>query len=293
MRLDRTVTLALAKVPQRWLHAGGRGARLPILMYHSISEEPESTAAYYQTVTHPARFAGQMQALQDAGYLGVTLTEGLRWLRGERSHGPQPVAITFDDGFRDFYEAAAPVLREQGFRATMYLATGFVDDRRRKFKNHDCLTWGEVAELHSDGFEFGSHTVTHPRLVDLGWDEICSQLTESKMAIEGRLKSPVTAFAYPYAFPQERTEFVRRFSDMLKETGYQSSVTTKIGRVKPGDDWLSLRRLPVNSCDDDRLLKAKLEGAYDWLAAAQSLVRQSKQFSGIAAGRRASGPISF
>lgn len=286
MRLDRTVTLALSKIPPSWRVPGSHRARLPILMYHSISEEPESTPAYYQTVTNPSRFAAQMQVLKDAGYVGVTMAEGLRWLQTAPGDGPRPVAITFDDGFRDFFLSAVPALRRHGFRATMYLATGFVQDRRQQFMNRDCLTWDEVTGLYSEGFEFGSHTVTHRRLVDLQWQEIRSELVESKMAIERHLKTDVTAFAYPYAFPQERTGFVRRFAAMLTETGYRSCVTTKIGRARPGDDRLSLRRLPVNSCDDDRLLLAKLEGAYDWLAIAQAAVRKAKQFAG---GANASG----
>lgn len=292
MRLDRTVTLALSAGPFRRVISGGGRAHLPVLMYHSISTDEERTPVYFRTVTHPTVFARQMELLKREGYVGVTLSQGLEWLRSPAADGPKPVAITFDDGFRDFQEAAVPVLTRHRFKATIYLATGFVHDDRRRLMNRDCLSWREVASLHASGFEFGSHTITHPRLVELGWQEIRSELVESKAAIEEHLQSRVTAFAYPYAFPQERTDFVRRFNDMLREAGYQTCVTTKIGRAGTGDDWLRLPRLPVNSCDDDNLLRAKLEGHYDWLATAQSLIRKAKRFSARMIGGGAPGAVT-
>jgi peptidoglycan/xylan/chitin deacetylase (PgdA/CDA1 family) len=49
----------------------------------------------------------------------------------------------------------------------MFLSTGYTSDERRSFRARGCLTWSEVRELHAGGVEFGSHTVTHPRLTDL------------------------------------------------------------------------------------------------------------------------------
>ena len=247
-------------------------------MYHSVSTERERTAPYYWTVTEPAIFAAHMEFLAKNGCSGVTLSEGLKLLQSSASvnGGARPVAITFDDGLSDFCSTAVPILRRHGFRATMYLPTGFIADKRRRFNNRECLTWGEIADLHATGFEFGSHTVSHPTLVNLDWPEIRAELRESKAAIEARLQSPVTAFAYPYAFPQHRTSFVERFTDLLMQTGYLTCVTTMIGRVRARDGLLSLKRLPINSGDDEKLFCAKLDGRYDWLATAQTIFKRLK-----------------
>ena len=278
MRLDRAVTL-LAFRTLGSLAPGRTAARLPVLMYHSVSATSEQATPYYQTSTHPVVFAEQMRVLESAGYTGVTLSQGLQAIRRPNLQlsDRQPVALTFDDGYRDFLTAAVPVLERHGFKATMYLPTGFIDHERRQFQGRECLTWGEVSALHDAGFEFGSHTVTHPLLVEQTWDEIRTELVLSKRTIEQQLNIDVTAFAYPYAFPQQKRAFAERFLGLLRAAGYRSGVTTIIGSVSVLDDALCLKRLPVNSCDDSALLRAKLRGFYDWMAGPQSAVKQLKR----------------
>jgi peptidoglycan/xylan/chitin deacetylase (PgdA/CDA1 family) len=248
-------------------------------MYHSISPTHEDVSPYYRTATHPAVFAEQMRLLANEGYTGVTLSQGLAALRSPDCYpdARHRVAITFDDGYQDFLIAAVPILERHGFRATMYLPTGFIGHERRQFKGRDCLTWDEALKLHDRGFEIGSHTVTHPRLVDLPDDEIRTELVLSKRTIEEHLNAEVTSFAYPYAFPQQKRRFAARFANLLTAAGYQSAVTTVIGRVTVQDDALCLKRLPVNSSDDSELLRAKLKGFYTWMAGPQLAAKQLRR----------------
>src|SRR5262249_18409974 len=100
------------------------------------------------------------------------------------------------------------------------------------------------------------------------------ELVSSKQTLEQQLNAEVTAFSYPYAFPQHRRQFKSQFRGLLAASGYRSSVTTTIGSVDAQDDALSLKRLPVNSCDDPDLLHAKVRGYYNWMAAAQSAAKR-------------------
>lgn len=310
VRLDRSLTLGLFQPLQR-IGLRAHGACLPILMYHSISDEPESSLPpYYRVCTSPLRFAEQMEWLAAAGWQGVTLSEGLAALRKQGAGSNEPgdpghaapgthrsiapakklVAITFDDGFQDFYTAAVPNLQRHAFSATMYVPTAFIGDQRKSFKSHACLTWAEVRELASAGIEFGSHTVSHRRLAGLSWTDIETELRDSKAMIEQQLGRAVRSFAYPYAFPQEEKHFARRFREILDTTAYQSCVTTTIGRVSASTDPLHLARLPVNSDDDRALLIAKLAGAYDWLVLPQKIGKSTRRILGVAPRGSQSAP---
>jgi peptidoglycan/xylan/chitin deacetylase (PgdA/CDA1 family) len=279
MRFDRIVTLGLVHTLRRFRMKSSRPV-LPILMYHSISDDPEpGFGPYYKVCTSPRRFSEHLQWLADLGCRGVTLSEGLAWLADEprsSSTSPPPVAITFDDGFRDFATTAFPALQRHGFSATMYLPTAFIGDAPRRFKDRDCMTWADVSELHGAGVEFGSHTVNHPKLVELAWPDIAAELRESKATIEQRLGTLVASFAYPYAFPQGNRTFSMRFCAELAEAGYHTCVTTAIGQVRATTNRLILPRLPANSADDQSLFEAKLRGDYDWMGLPQLLRKKLK-----------------
>lgn len=271
MRIDRFITLRVAR-PLRKIGRRPQARRLPILMYHSVSEDAETgVGAYYRVTTNPLRFAEQMQWLADAGLRGVSLAEGLAWRESGARDEARPVAITFDDGFRDFYTSAYPALAKHGFTATMYLPTAFIHQERRTFKTRECMTWTEVTELHRAGIEFGSHTVNHPKLVDLSWAEIEREVVESKNEIENRLHGEISAFAYPYAFPQSNRRFANRLAELLKAAGYTNNVTTAIGHCTATSNQWELPRLPVNAMDDRALFQAKLAGDYEWVGAFQLL----------------------
>jgi peptidoglycan/xylan/chitin deacetylase (PgdA/CDA1 family) len=287
VRVDRYLTLSVFRALHR-PGLGGAAGVVPILMYHSISDEPEDgVEPYYRLATNPRRFAEHMSWLNDSGYQGVSLETALAMLAyGEPDNRPL-VAITFDDGLRNFYTEALPVIQQYGFTATMHLPTAFIGSQRRSFLGRECLTWDEVRELCAHGIRFGSHTVNHPKLHELSWDKIEDELRLSKMCIEQELEEEISGFAYPFAFPQEDRGFTSRFAELLNRLGYQSCATTVIGRAQPGDDAFCLKRLPVNSCDDEALFFAKLHGAYDWLGSAQRTVRQLKRLTGRSATREA------
>lgn len=278
MRADRCLTLSLFE-PLRRAGVGGRQKYLPILMYHTISEDPETDVhPYYRLATSPARFAQQMQWLADESWIGVSLEAALQRIADGQDRDRRTVAITFDDGFRDFHLEAWPVLQQHGFTATMYLPTAFVGSQRKSFLGRECLTWDEVRSMRREGIRFGSHTVNHAKLHALPWAQIEQELRLSKERIATELGEEVVSFGYPYAYPREDAGFVSQFTALLQKWNYQSCVTTVIGRAPAGSNPFELRRLPVNSADDRALFGAKLEGAYDWLSGVQSWFRRAKNW---------------
>ncbi len=275
MRVDRLASLFVAKP----LIASGlmRPAKgIPILMYHSVSDDPEhGTHPYHRLATSPAHFHVQMQWLHQQGYETIGVPEALERLSDGLADHTRAVVLTFDDGFRDFLTDAWPTLSEFGFTATVFLPTGYIGHPRMSFNRRDCLTWSEVRALHTEGARFGAHTVTHPRLHTLPWTDIRRELRDGKARIEEELQTTVDTFAYPYAFPQEDLPFLNQLKMELSEVGYAYSVTTAIGRSTTGCDPLHLKRLPINQADDLSLFASKIFGAYDWVGGLQGVVRRA------------------
>jgi len=277
LRLDRFAALYVVAPWRRCTSASD--AAIPVLMYHSVSDAPEThIAPYFQTRTSPAVLGSHLQWLRENGYRSIHLEDLPSLLDGHAPFSQRLVCITFDDGFQDFYTAAAPLLAEHGFRATMFLPSGFVKHTRASFKDQPCLTWNEVNELRRLGMRFGSHTVSHPRLHGMPWAQIQQELELSRKALEDQLGERVATFAYPFAYPSADSAFVERFEDLLQRTGYQVNVTTEVGRAQPGCNPLRVPRLPVNSCDDRHLFACKLAGAYDWLERPQRLLKHCKRW---------------
>lgn len=259
------------------MRLGRSGGHVPILMYHSIAREDESSVGkYFRIATSPALFARHMQLLSDAGYKAVSVTDAVKSAREPSDNAAKTVAITFDDGYRNFYTEAFPVLKRFGFTATMYVPTNFIGNTTQRFNGRDCLTWQEIREMHRHGIVFGSHTMSHPKLHGMAWSEITLELKGSRQVIEQELGATVESFAYPYAFPEADREFKRALRSILADT-YANGVCTTIGRCVPGSDPYFLNRLPVNSADDERLFRAKLGGGYDWLAMPQYMAKLAKR----------------
>jgi len=163
-RFDRFLTLhffhpiAKRRRPQE-------GLKVPILMYHGIGElQKKGSHFYYETATSPEVFAAHMAFLKEDGYRAV----GLNGLAGLFSNPERSiekcVVITFDDGLADFRAAALPVLNRHGFSVTVFLPAGLMG---QEVNGQACMTWDEVRESAAKGITFGSHSLTHPKMVDL------------------------------------------------------------------------------------------------------------------------------
>jgi peptidoglycan/xylan/chitin deacetylase (PgdA/CDA1 family) len=277
MRVDRAVSLHLIRPLARiWRYRSG-GVRIPILMYHSISDEVQARHPYYETNTSPHVFRRQMSFLHQNSYSTISLGEAVSALEMHDAD-PKSVVITFDDGYKDFYTHAFPVLHGYGFSATLFVATDRIGSKPIRFAGNEYLTWGEVRELQSHGIRIGSHTISHPTLTNLKKPEIDWELGHSKRTIEDKLGVGVVSFSYPYAFPETDRLFVKRLKTILEMHGYANGVSTILGTAQRDSDRFFLPRIPVNTWDDVSLFRAKLDGAYDWLHAPQVITKFLKSF---------------
>src|SRR5204862_5165631 len=103
------------------------------------------------------------------------------------------IAITFDDGYRNFLKVAAPLLNEYRLPATVFVVSGYCGrynewlSRVKKLPRLEMLSWAEVREISQAGFAIGAHTVNHPNLTMLSAKDVAKELRDCRSDIEDRI----------------------------------------------------------------------------------------------------------
>lgn len=183
-----------------------------------------------------------MRWLRRLGYRGLSMRDIMPYVRGEKSG--KVVGITFDDGYRNVYRNALPVLCENGFTATNYfvvhqLGGGNVWDIDKGIAHSDLMSKEEMSDWARQGMEVGSHTLDHAYLPKLAAAEAQQQIGVSRDKLEQLLGEPVTAFCYPYGGENAGLRA------MVREAGYGNATTTAGGLARPDDDIFGLPRVTV------------------------------------------------
>ncbi len=222
-------------------------------MYHYIDAPGLDADIYRKDLSVlPQAFEEQMAYLREAGYHSISLRDLVLHLQAGVELPPNPVVLTFDDGYLDNYTHAYPILERYGFSGTFFIITGLVD---KQAEGH--MSWDQVEELHSRGMEIGSHSYTHPDLRGRSDDYIIWQVLGSKEAIEARIGEPVRFFCYPSGRYDEAT--VR----ILRQLDFWGATTIEQGKTQTSDHLLELRRIRVRGSDDLARFIYKLE-ALEW-----------------------------
>jgi len=209
-----------------------------ILYYHRIGYPAHERG----TVT-PEAFLAQMRLLKTLRYRVISMEELLSIVRSNSISRRRAVHITFDDGYRDIYVHAFPLLKIMGFPATVYAVSSMIGgidgwNEGKRPSRHLC-SWDELREMAEGGIEIGSHARTHRSLTGLALADSREEIMLSKEELERGLGFPVRYFSYPYGHhDRERARLVR-------DAGYESACTTMKGVVRPGDDPYMLHRIAV------------------------------------------------
>jgi peptidoglycan/xylan/chitin deacetylase (PgdA/CDA1 family) len=160
------------------------------------------------------------------------------------------LAITFDDGYRDNFENAAPVLERLSLPATFFVVTQWMDTEVIPFWDADrgmrypWMTWADVRSLHRRGFEIGVHTRTHADLGTLSGGRAGDEILGARLELEDRLNAPATSFAYPYGKRQHLTEANR---ELVRAAGFACCCSGFGGVNAPGTDPFRLNRIPIST----------------------------------------------
>lgn len=241
---------------------------VPVLMYHYIRINPWPTDKVgFGLSTPPNTFAEELDYFKSKGYETITLAD----LRSQiefhkaldiRKKNPnyklphvkllpaKPLIITLDDGYKDAFTEAYPLLKARNMKAVEFVITGFVG-----LPNY--LEWSDIVDMDRSGvFEIESHTVHHYALGGTYWNDnvVKYEMTQSKKDLESHLGKPVDWFAYPYGSVNDHA------SEEAAKI-YFAAFGTNFGSYQSTEEQFTLPRIRVSGGDwgpsvDNRIQQA-------------------------------------
>jgi len=230
--------------------AAGESARVPILMYHHLSERPEDTS--------PQKFRRDMEDLLRAGYTAVFLEDLYRFVAEGRRLPEKPVVVTLDDGYLSNYLYAWPVLKELGMKAEIAVIGWSVglssDGNGGEIIPH--FSWEQAAEMTRSGVirinphSFNMHEFSSDGPVsrlgvlkrpDESYREYIEAFVEDVKKIDSMIRLKLgyssNVFVYPYGESSTLTE------KLLENLGYSITLGTQEGVNEIIQGYVSSLRL--------------------------------------------------
>jgi hypothetical protein len=212
----------------------GPCALVPTLMYHHIQTEDLAIAGHYQNLNvKPDIFQSQMAYLQAHAYHPITMSQLINFFDAGTPLPGKPVLLTFDDGYADFVDNAAPILSSFNFDSTLFVPTGLLE-------NPGYTTWSKLAHLNQNLFYFGNHTWSHKSSAgDLKTETF--EITTADTQLNDHHFNSNLVFAYPYGPSSKNDETV------LSGLGYKLAFTTVHGFYECKGQRFDLPRIRIGN----------------------------------------------
>lgn len=219
-------------------------AVVPILMYHSVDTACDD--AYRRWMMLPDEFERHVEMMAAEGYRAVRVSELAQMLSGRTPLPERVVAITFDDGLRDFLTGAMPILQRHGLAATLYVVAGLVGRTSRWLADlgegaRPMLDWTELRDIAAAGIEIGAHSLTHPELDVLSRKRATEEIAGSKAVLEDALGRPVLSFAYPHGYSSRQTR------EIVRQAGFGSACRVRHALSSAQENPMVLSRVIMTS----------------------------------------------
>lgn len=211
-----------------------------IWMLHRIVELRSNEPEQRELEVTPIFLENTIIECLNNGYRFVTIDEAYNIINNGKQQKQPFVCLTFDDGYKDNYTTALPLLERLNVPFAVYVTTGFVDNKLPMWWYPDQqlgLSLDELTSLDNEPLcTIGAHTISHPMLDSLSNDEQKKEIIDSKTILEQWLGHPVKHFSYPHGVYNDTTR------QIVKEAGFSTSLRAWGGTIRRGD--ASLYELP-------------------------------------------------
>ena len=248
---------------------------VPVIMYHRVINKSEDEGVH-GTYIYENIFREHMQYLKDKNYTVITFRDldKISW-RNRFEKDKKYIILTFDDGYKDNYDLAFPILKEFGFKATIFLMGSSTynewDVKASGEKEFPLMSVDMIKEMQDYGIEFGAHTFNHPKINTLSNDEIEHQIIDVKKPLEEKIGREIITFAYPYGILNDYAK------EMAKKAGYTFALATDSGSVCLSDDLYQIRRIAIFPNTNLFSFKRKVAGNYNFIKIKREEKNRSKK----------------
>ncbi|MDD4899700.1 MAG: polysaccharide deacetylase family protein [Candidatus Omnitrophica bacterium] len=242
---------------------------VPILMYHSVNPAAKENL---RLVVPPEIFDRQMGFLKKNRYNVIPVESLIKLIKENKKIPPKTLCITFDDGYKDNYLYAFPVLKKYNLPATVFIIVNEIGRGQ-----NDRLSWDEVKKMRDSGIVFfGSHCLGPEPLVNMHSDaQILHEITDSKKALEEKLGVKIPIFSYPEGL------FNPKIRQMVIDAGYSGAVATNPGRQFANDDCFALKRLRISrNAGNMFVFYTETSGYYTFFKEGKKLRHEKRKASG-------------
>lgn len=244
-----------------------RFSRIPVLTYHSICNTKGAYSVDIESFRH------QMEYIKK-NYQIIRATKIKEVLENDCSLASR-VAITFDDGYDDFYDNAFPILNDLKIPCSVFIPVGCIgsynkwDSHNHLLPKKSVMGASRLKELSISGLvDFGSHGVNHTRMTCLDINELRWEANESKKILEDILCRPISMFAYPYGM---REDYSCLTDNIILDAGYKIVFTSHWGVIQDRKNKLSLKRIELKNNDSAFSIYSKISGFYGWVGFKQNI----------------------
>ncbi len=251
--------LAYLKLHRPLVRLLSKGKRQPVvvLLYHRVNDEQRDS------VTVGIEQFDQHMAILAKSYRVVSIEDIIRGT--VRRDGGRPIiAVTFDDGYRDNHDHAAPILLRHGLPAAFFVSTGIVGTDNGFQHDIDKLggalpnmSWEQIRHMHDIGFTIGSHTVNHINCAKDDPQRVREEIVESKQVLEEKLGLDEVIFAYPFGKREDMNDEMR---DYVRQVGYAGCLSAYGGINEDDIDPFNVLRMGIDYKFSPLAFRARLEG---------------------------------
>lgn len=225
---------ALAEAFTLRFASGGRGAPVPVLMYHHFAElSADATQGQRDWTVSPQALQEQLAYLAENGWHTISPTQLADYIEAGTPLPLRALMITIDDGYQEVLDVALPLFLETELRPVLFIVTDYVDYAAY-------LGWDELAGLAVQGFVIGSHSMDHSDMRQASDAEREQQIAGSKALLEEQLGVTVDAFCYPYGSLNQATK------QAVANSGYRTAYSLNPTIYQSPDDPYFVGRMRVD-----------------------------------------------